>query len=92
LPKSPIDIIIGRKTIKSINFATKTPSHFGCEINLTSRTRPVIDFDDTINNNDSQEIHGVCIPSNHDLSKDLSVAKRHAQTFNESLVLGKTAG
>jgi hypothetical protein len=52
LPKSPIDIIIGRKIIKIINFATKTPSHFGCEINLTStyltsRTRPVIDFGDT---------------------------------------------
>jgi hypothetical protein len=52
----------------------------------------VIDFGDTINNNDTQEIHGVCIPSNHDLSKDLSVAKRHAQTCNESLVPRKTAG
>jgi hypothetical protein len=92
LPKSPTDIIIGRKTIKTINFATKTPSHFGCEINLTSRTGPVIDFGDTINNNDMQEIYGVCIPSNHDLSKDFPVAKRHAQSCNESLVLRKTAG
>jgi hypothetical protein len=61
LHKSPIDINIGRKTIKTINFATKTPSHFGCEINLTSRARPVIAFGDTIRN-DSQEIRGVCIP------------------------------
>jgi hypothetical protein len=64
LPKSPIDIIVGRKSIKTINFATKTASHFRCEMNLTSRTRPVIDFGDTIKN-DSQEIHVVCIPSNH---------------------------
>jgi hypothetical protein len=68
LSESPLDI--RRKTIKTVNFATKTSSHFGCEINLTSRTRPVIDFGDTINKNDTQEIHRVCIPSNHDLSKD----------------------
>jgi hypothetical protein len=66
--------------MKTINFTTKTASHFGCEMNLTSRTRPVIDFGDTINNNDTQETYGVCIPSNHDLSKDLPVAKRLAQT------------
>jgi hypothetical protein len=34
----------------------------------------------------------VCIPLNHDLSKDLPVAKEDAQTCNESLVLRKTAG
>jgi hypothetical protein len=71
LPESPIDIIIGRKIIKTIHFPTKTLSHSGCEINLTSRTRPVIDFGDTINNNDTQEIHGVCIPSNYDLTKTI---------------------
>jgi hypothetical protein len=35
LPNIPIDIIIGRKTIKTINFANKTPSHFG---HLTHQT------------------------------------------------------
>jgi hypothetical protein len=50
----------------------------------------VIDFGDTINDN-TQEIHAVCIPSNYDLSKDLPVAKEHAQKCNEFLVLQKTA-
>jgi hypothetical protein len=39
LPKSPIDIILGRKTIKAINFASVTPSHFSFTANAGRNLR-----------------------------------------------------
>ena len=35
LPKSPIEIIIGRKTIQTLKFSKRTPSHFDGTKNLT---------------------------------------------------------
>jgi transposase InsO family protein len=86
LPKSPIELILGRKTIKSINFANKTPSHFSEETTLTSHKRPDGTF------GVQQEIQGVCIHPNHDRAKALPGAKGHAQTCEEPLVLRTTAG
>jgi transposase InsO family protein len=85
LPNSPIDIIIGRKTIKEINFSYKTPSHFRCDTILTSHQGP----DETFGN--LQEIQDVCIHPNHDRAKALPGAKGHAQTCDRPLVLRSEA-
>ena len=88
LPKSPIDIILGRKTIKAINFAQKTPSHFICETKVLTSHK---NTDGTFGN--TQEIHEVCIHPNHHRPKSLTGAKGNAQTFNRPLVLrGVVAG
>ena len=87
LPKSPIEIILGRKTIKAISFANKTPSHFSWDKTLSSQQMPDGTFGVT------QEIHDVCIHPNHDRAKALPGAKGHAQTCIRPLVLrGEAAG
>lgn len=92
LPKSPVDIIIGRKTIKDIDFYQSTPSHFSWKINSTSTSqrRQAVTFGVT-----TQEILG-SITSNQGLCKgdcDESLAARgHAHTCEEPLVLRTPAG
>jgi hypothetical protein len=85
LPKSPIDIILGRKTSKAITFASKTQSHFRCETILTSQQM----LDET--SGVEQEIHDVCIHPNHDRAKALPGARGHAQICGRPLVLRSEA-
>jgi hypothetical protein len=85
LPKSPIDIILGRKTIKAINFANKTPSHFSWDKTFSKQQMPDGTFGVT------QEIHDVCIHPNHDRAKALPGARGHAQTCGRPLVLRSEA-
>ena len=53
--KSPVDLIIGKKTIKDIDFNQSTPSHFSWKINSTSTSqqKQVVTFGET-----TQEILG----------------------------------
>jgi transposase InsO family protein len=91
LPKSPVDIIIGRKTIKDIDFYQSTPSHFSWKINSTSTSqrRQAVTFGAT-----TQEILG-SITSNQGPYKgdcDSLAARGHAHTCEEPLVLRTPAG
>jgi transposase InsO family protein len=92
LPKSPVDIIIGRKTIKDIDFNQSTPSHFSWKINSTSTSQHVQEVPFGEN---TQEILG-SITSNQVMSKRLSKGlmsvREHAHTCEGSLTLRTTAG
>ena len=92
LPKSPVDIIIGRKTIKDINFINSTPSHFSWVTNFTSTPQQMkaVTFGEI-----SQEILGSITsnqgPCKGDCSKLLAV-RGHAQTCEGPLALSTPAG
>jgi hypothetical protein len=81
LPKSPIDIIIGRKTIKNVELTTKTPSHFSCITNLNLQQVPVVPFGEK-----TQEMLG-CITSYQDRFEGRSAVKGHAHTCKVPLTL-----
>jgi hypothetical protein len=79
LPKTPIELIIGRKTIKQQQFSKTAPSHFQDQINLNVSTNMTTgSFGDTI----SQELYSAT-PLNQAKSKG-SPFKTHAHTCNKS--------
>ena len=78
LPKTSIDLIIGRTTLKKQRFSLTTPSHFEDQTNLTDNVRMTTEpFGDL----SSQELYGIT-PLNQEESKG-SPFKAHAHLTNE---------
>jgi transposase InsO family protein len=100
LPKSPVDMIIGRKTIKDIDFYQSTPSHFSWKINSTSTSQRMQAVTFGVN---TQEILGSITsnqgPCKGDSDKSpikspikLLAVRGHAHTCEEPLALSTPAG
>ena len=86
LPKSPIEIIIGRKTIQTLQFSKRTPSHFEGTKNLTVPRVTTEPFGNTLlMSSILQEQCGYTI-SNQDYVERSSPVKVHAHTCLSCLI------
>jgi hypothetical protein len=87
LPKTPIDIIIGRKTIKQQRLTITAPSHFEDRINLTDNVDTTTEFfgynKSHASDNKSQELLYGATPLNRVGSKGPPF-KAHAHLINEA--------